>query len=142
VSLLVQLPEEPHDLLSRLRVEVAGRLVPEKERRARHEGARDRDALALAARELVRVVVRAVGKTHVGERLLRALAPFLLRDPGVDERQLDLGEGARAGEEVERLEDETDLAVPDTGEIVVGHLLHGSSVQPVDTARRRAETPD
>src|SRR5664280_167624 len=142
VPLLVQLPEEPHDLLSRLRVEVAGRLVPEEERRAGHESARDRDALPLPARELVRVVMGAVRKADVGERLLRPFTPLLLRDAGIDERQLDLGERARAGEQVERLEDEPDFPVPDASQVVVGHLLHGRSVELVDAARGRVEAPD
>ena len=42
------------------------------------------------------------------ERDARPLAPLAPREPRVDERQLDVLEGARAGEQVEALEDEAD----------------------------------
>jgi len=47
--LAVQLVEERDDLLARGAVEVPGGLVGEEDARAVHEGARDRDALLLAA---------------------------------------------------------------------------------------------
>ena len=55
----VELEQELDDACAGRGVEVAGRLVGEQHRRARHEGARDRDALLLAARELARVVAEA-----------------------------------------------------------------------------------
>ena len=48
----VQLAQQREDLRARLRVEVAGRLVGEDDRRPADERAGDRDALALAAGEL------------------------------------------------------------------------------------------
>ena len=61
LSLAVQLLEEGEHLLARLRVEGAGRLVGEEERRRVRQGARDGDALALAARERGRQHVRLLG---------------------------------------------------------------------------------
>ena len=55
-----RLGEEGHDLDAGLRVEVAGRLVGQQDRRIVHERARDRDALALAAGQLVRPVRLAI----------------------------------------------------------------------------------
>ena len=49
--------EQPHDVDARLGIEVAGRLVGQQQRRMVDERARDRDALLLAAGELVGVVV-------------------------------------------------------------------------------------
>src|SRR5690242_21808104 len=49
VALGVQLAEQREDLLARRRVEVAGRLVAQQQRRLADERARDRRALALAA---------------------------------------------------------------------------------------------
>ena len=69
VAGLVQLGEQPHDFDAGLRVEVAGRLVGEQDRRVVDERARDGDALALAARELVRPVVIAVAQLDLVERL-------------------------------------------------------------------------
>ena len=68
--------EEREDLEARARVEVAGGLVGEEHRRARDERARDRDALLLAAGELVRCVMHAIAETDGVERLVRPLAPL------------------------------------------------------------------
>ena len=58
-----------HDLVGGLRVEVAGRLVGQQDRRVVDQRARDRHALLLAAGELARVVVLAVRQAERGERL-------------------------------------------------------------------------
>ena len=50
-------------------VEVAGRLVGEEQPRARHERARERDALLLAARELLRIVMQALAEADALEHL-------------------------------------------------------------------------
>jgi hypothetical protein len=63
-----ELLEQRHDLEAGARVEVAGRLVGEDQARLGHERARDRDALLLAARELVRRVVEAPGEADALER--------------------------------------------------------------------------
>src|SRR5690606_14533299 len=76
VSPRVELGEGLEDLVRGRRVERAGRLVGEKEPRARDERSRDRDALALAARELGGPMLHAVGEPDGRERLARGLAPF------------------------------------------------------------------
>ena len=58
LELGVQPLQQSQDLLARLGVEIAGRLVGEQQRRVGDDGARDRDALLLAAGELARVVLR------------------------------------------------------------------------------------
>ena len=65
---LLSVSSSVEDLLGALRVEVAGRLVGDEERRVGDDGARDRDALLLSARELARIVLRAVGEAHDLER--------------------------------------------------------------------------
>ena len=75
--------------------------------------ARDRDALLLAARELVGHVRGAVGEPDRVERLGRQLPALLRLDSRVEERQLDVRLRGRAGNEVEGLEDEADLAAAD-----------------------------
>src|SRR5690349_8405270 len=72
----VQLFEQAHDLLACGRVEVSGRLVGEEDGGVVHERSGDRDALSLAARELVGLMLHAVGEAHMLEgpgRLLAAL---------------------------------------------------------------------
>jgi hypothetical protein len=64
----VQFPQQLHHRLAVLRVEVAGRLVGEQDERVAHQGARHRDALLLAARELAGQVLGAVRHPHLLER--------------------------------------------------------------------------
>src|SRR5579864_6021831 len=86
----VQLVEELHDLDRGGGIEVAGRLVGEQQRRVVHQRAGDRHALPLAARQLVGVVVHAVGQADALEREAGALPPIAARDAGIDQRQLDV----------------------------------------------------
>ena len=53
------------------RIEIAGGLVGEHDRRTMHERARDRHALQLAARELARHAVAAVGEPDRSQHLRR-----------------------------------------------------------------------
>ena len=90
-------------------VEVAGGLVGEQHRRPHHHGACDGDALALAARQLVRAVV-ARGRVRLSaastsSTRARRSAGAIARE---HHRQLDVLERGEARHEVERLEDEAD----------------------------------
>ena len=78
VAGLVQAGEQRHDLGAGLRVEVAGRLVGEQDRRVVHERARDGHALALAARQLVRPVASCAtsSSTFSSAALARACRSF------------------------------------------------------------------
>src|SRR5581483_6443758 len=53
------------------RVEVAGRLVGEEQLRLGDEGARERDALLLAAREVLRIMAQALAETDASEHRAR-----------------------------------------------------------------------
>ena len=64
-AVVVELLEHAHDLDAGARIQVAGGLVGEEERRLVDEGAGDGDALLLAAGELVGQVVGAVGKADL-----------------------------------------------------------------------------
>ena len=60
--LAVERLQQVEDLVAGLAIEVAGRLVAEQQRRVGDDRARDADALLLAAGELPRVVLGAVGE--------------------------------------------------------------------------------
>src|SRR5688572_30577063 len=62
--LAVEHLQKPQDLVRRLAVEVAGRLVADQDGRVRDQRARDCDALFLAAGELPGLVARAIGEAH------------------------------------------------------------------------------
>ena len=75
-----------------------------------HERARDRDALALASRDLRRQVARACAEADPRERRERALAPLAPGDAAIRERQLDVLDHREPRQQVEALEHEADLA--------------------------------
>ena len=74
----VQVADQRQDLVAGVRVEVAGRLVGEQDRRIDRQRARDGDALALAARELVGQVLQPMLELHE-RRAARARARRLSR---------------------------------------------------------------
>ena len=76
--LAVERLQQVEDLVARLAIEVAGRLVAEQQRRVGDDGAGDADALLLAARELPRVVLRAVGEADHLQRDRDALPALRL----------------------------------------------------------------
>ena len=73
-DVLLDLLELDLHLLAQLQVERAERLVEQQHARAVHDRAGERDALALAAGELVRPAPADVVQAHHLERLLRAAA--------------------------------------------------------------------
>src|SRR6185503_15540055 len=139
---VMQLAEQPHDLESRRRVEVARRFVGEEDAGVVHERAGDRHALALSSRQLVGPVVHPVAQPDPFERLCGARAPFLGAEAGVNEGQLHVVQRVGAGQEIERLKYEPDLLVADPRQVVVGEIAHLLRVQPVLAARGRVEAAD
>src|SRR5205814_1681774 len=88
VALVREVLEQSHDLDAGFGIEVAGRLVGEKDGGPVDQGSRNRDALALAAREFVWFVMDAVGQADVSERAQRHGPAFFRSHSGIDERQL------------------------------------------------------
>ncbi len=74
----VDLAKEVHDFERQIGVEIAGRLIGEDDGRIVHEGARDRDPLLFAARELHRIGAHPVLQAHPLEHLERPA--LLLRE--------------------------------------------------------------
>ena len=101
-ELLVEPVQQRQHFLRALRVELAGGLVEQDQRRVGHDRARDRDPLLLAARELARVVVQPVVQPDDAERDPHPLVALLLREPREQQRQLHVLE---RGEDGSRLND-------------------------------------
>ena len=80
-EIALQRLEEDLHLLAQLQVERAERLVEQQHRRLVDDRARERDALALAARELHGLAIAETGQTHALEHLLRACAALAARHP-------------------------------------------------------------
>jgi hypothetical protein len=97
-------------------VEVAGRLVGEQQGRARRGGARDRHALLLAARQLRRIMVKAVAKADALEFGPRPLARILR--PGEFERHRDVLDGGHRRQQLEGLQDDAQRAAAQPCQLV------------------------
>ena len=126
------------------RVEVAGRLVGEEQRRAVDEAASDGHALLLAAGQLRRVVVHAVAQADALQQGLGPLAGLAAGQVrrGVGQRHHDVVEGAGPAEQVEALKDEADLFVADHGPLVGRQIRHLLVVEPVLAAGRPVEAAE
>ena len=123
-------------------VEVAGGLVGKEERRPRDERARDRDALALAAGQLVGAVVEPLAETDPLERAPGERRAFARAEPAIDERQRDVGERARAGEKLEVLEHEADSAIAERRERVVVQGRDVTAAKPIRPFRGDVEAAE
>ena len=134
--------QQVEDLVARLAVEVAGGLVAQQQRRIGHDGARDADALFLAARQLARVVVGAVRETDDGERHLNALPPIGLRQFGEEQRQLDVAGRGEHRQQVVELKHEADVARPPRRELAARHLVDAVAGDGDGSFARRVETAD
>ena len=118
-------------------IERRGRLVEQHDLRVHAEGARDRDALLLAAGELARVFVRLLGDFDSAEELHRdllGLAPGHLAHP--DRRQRAILEDGQMREQVELLEHHADFASD-----LVDALQVGRSVRCRRRGSCRADAP-
>ena len=60
VSALIQIFEKRHDFIAGFRIEIAGRLIGQNDGWIVYQGPRDRDALALTAGKLVRLMVQTI----------------------------------------------------------------------------------
>ena len=104
-------------LADELGVESGRDLVEEDDLRRHHQRARDRDALLLAARELVRVLAGLLREPDDVEELARAqlgLGPGELPDP--PRREREVVDHGQVREEVELLEDDPD-PLPDRRDV-------------------------
>src|SRR4051812_19419671 len=111
--------QKGEDVFAGVRVEVAGGLVGEEHRRLRDQGAGDRDALLLPARELRGAVLAAAVDPDRLEQLLEPFAGGLLA--GDRERQEDVFLPAPHREQGEEMEDETDVIAAQPGQLLVVH---------------------
>ena len=78
-----------------------------------------------------------IAQANIDQCLRRAFLARFRIDPRVDEWQLDVSQTGRAREQIERLKNKTDLAIPNRREFVVVHLGHVLAVELV-TARTSA----
>ena len=111
--------QQADDLVAGLRVQVAGRLVAQDQRRVGDHRPRQRNTLLLAAGKLRRAVLAAIGQTHTGQRLVGPLQGRCTRHAVQDERHGDVLPRREHGDQVEELEDEADARAAQRRERVV-----------------------
>jgi hypothetical protein len=126
---LVDLLEQVHHLARHERIQVAGGLIRQQERRVAGDRPRDRDALLLATGQLRRHMFHARGETDELEGAGDTLAAVGGAQAAVTQRHLDVVAYVEIGNQVEALEDEADalVAQPRTG--IVRQLVHVGAVQ-------------
>src|SRR5438132_9950431 len=93
--------ENGHDLDTCACVKRAGGLISQDERWLVDQRSRNRDTLLLAARQLGRPGVDAIGESDSGQRVEGVLAAAV--QSGVEHWKLDLLDGRRAWQQVELL---------------------------------------
>ena len=140
----VDVEQQLDDLVAGGAVEIAGRLVGEQDRRIVRQRARDRDALLLAARELRRIVMAALGRARP-PRAAPSRAPRGLRHAGDLHRHQDVLERGQRRQQVEELEDEADARAAQPRQRVLVERGDVDAVDarccPVDGASRPAIRP-
>ena len=110
-DLVVDRVELEEHVLAELQVERRERLVQEKHLRPVDEGARYRDALLLAARELVRVLPRVLAHLDHVEYRVYLLLDLLLRELREPERKRDVVPDRHRGEKRVVLEHRVDASL-------------------------------
>ena len=118
-------------------VQVSRRLIGQDDGRVIDEGARDCDALHLAARELGYAVVPVVdGQRDSLQRVNGAHFALATGHIGVGQRKHDVFDNRQARQQVEALKDKANAQGADFGELVIIELGHVEPLQ-VIVARRR-----
>jgi hypothetical protein len=138
--LLVDLAHKLDDPEARLRVEVGRGLVGQDDEGPRHQRPGDGYPLALAARELVGLVLQPVGEAHFLDEVphyLRARLPG--QGSPEQEGKLDVLEDVEDRNEIEGLEDEADLLAAVAGQLLVAQ---GLDVGPIDAHDSRGRQVD
>ena len=135
--------QQGHDGAPRLRVERPGRFVGEDDARPAHEGARDGDALLLAARHLSRVGVEPIAEADALEHVRRE-SPALPegRARGVEHRHFHVLEGGPGVEDVELLEHEAEGVAAQARAPSFAQGLHVLPLDRVGALVGQVEEPD
>src|SRR5258707_520607 len=135
----VQFLEQIHDRFAVSRIEVAGRFVSQEDGRFTGEGARDSDALLLAAGELAREMFGAMGHADAFECFVDESFAFARRHPAIGQRQLDVLVDGQVADEIKALEDETNLAVPNARALGEGEVRDFAALERVAAVRWSVE---
>ena len=143
-SSLVGAPHDAEDVVRGDRVELAGRLVGEQHRRPVGQRDRDRDALLLAARQLVGPAVGVTRSDISSSISVNRAWRSPPADAVEDHRQLDVLAHVEVWQQVARrlLADEADDLPPVGGQLGAAHLAQDVSGHHCASGRRHVETAE
>jgi hypothetical protein len=116
-AIALEREKQIHDGGARRLVEIAGGLVRHQDRRVRHDGAGNRHALLLAARQLRRIMMQSRPEAHGLQFGLRPLEGVILARQLQGERHVL--ECRHGGNEMEGLEHDADAPASKTGERIL-----------------------
>ena len=123
-------------------IEIAGRLVGKQDLRHIDEGAGNGHALLLTAGQFVGVMVGSISQAQQIEHGHGSLPAFPGAEAGIDQRQLDVLQGAVALQKVEALEDEAEPAIAELSEPFARQTGNILTVELVSAAGRMIETAE
>ncbi len=123
------LSQQRQHFLRAFRIEIPGRFVGEHQARPVHQGARDRDALRLSTRELVRHAFASLAELHRLEQRGDAPAHGLVPHAVQCERERDVLRHRQVRQDVKRLEYEPHVLAADKGESVVVERAQGHAIE-------------
>src|SRR5580658_6226159 len=124
-----------HHRFAIFRVQVACGLVGEKNRRRAGKRAGYGHTLLLTTGELRRIVSHPVSHVDALKRIFDTPLALNRRHSGaIGERQLDILFHGKVADEIEALEDETDLLVADARSIAKAQILDWLIVEQISTA--------
>src|ERR1700733_3061005 len=138
----VERAEQLEHVLGGARVELAGGLVGEQQRRLVHQRARDRDALLLPARERGRPVVHAVAERDVAQRALGPRERLAAAAPRVVVAHRAVLARIEVRKQVEALEHEADRSRANPRELAPRRARERAAVDHDVAGRRPVEPAD
>ena len=117
-SLVGDVPEQPHDVGDACGIEVRGRLVRQHQWGIERERPRDRDALALTARQLRGPMIDAIAESHLVDQhsRARAIVPAAGRHERRDQHVLEHG---ALRQQAVILKHKTDLLIAERRELLL-----------------------
>ena len=138
----VELLKHSHDFLGGFAVESSSRLIGKNDGRVAGYGARQGHALLLSTRQLIWEAMLLFAQSHTLKGLSCTHVTFTRGDACINHWKLDVRERTRAGNQIESLEDETDLFIARVRQIILGHCRDIHAIEYVRTAGQSIQTAD
>jgi hypothetical protein len=135
-------PQQPHDLLAGLLIELPGRLIGQQQPRPDRQRPGDGHPLLLPARKLTGPLPRVIGQSDQVEHPRHPLLPLPRGDPGDPQRDPDVLRRRQHRQQAERLEDVGNRLPAQPDPVVLAHRPDVSPGHPDRSAVRRVQSAD